>query len=90
MTEQRCNRWHLCQLTPEAALEHDRRVHNCGPNVGLGWTPYNYRATKGAVSQWACHTESELATRLQARGLAILGWTPWRDGIRTTYLEEIA
>lgn len=77
-------RWHLVQLTPEAAEAHDRRVHNCGPDVMLGWKPYTYRVTWGAISQWACHTEEELARKLRLDGVKVAGWTEWRDGIRTT------
>ena len=82
--------WHLVQLTPEAALEHDRRVYKCGPDVGLGWTPYTYRATFGAVSYWACHNETELQSRLKQHGLEIDRWTDWRSGIRTTYPRKVA
>lgn len=89
MSDQRFNRWHLVQLTPEAAMEHDRRVHKCGPGVGLGWTPYNYRATRGAVAQWACHTDEQLAVKLRQHGLKIAKWTPWSEGgVRSTYLVE--
>ena len=44
--------WHVTQLTPEAAMAHEKRIRNLGPEIGLGWIPYNYLVTRGAVSQW--------------------------------------
>lgn len=71
-------------------MEHDRFVYKVtDPNTRLGWTPYNFRATKGAVSQWACHTEDELTSRLSRHGLKIVKWSDWRDGVRTTRLEAL-
>ena len=80
--------WSLVQLTPEEAEAHDRRCYNVQPNVGLGWKPYTFRATYGAISQFACHTEEQLAHALSSRGLKITGWSEWRNGIRTTQLER--
>ena len=82
------NHWHLVQLTPEAAEQHDRMVYRAGPDVRFGWKPYTYRATRGAVAQFAAHSDEELATRLKSRGLKVAGWTDWRDGIRTTELVD--
>lgn len=79
--------WWLCQLTPEAAEAHERRTHNAeDPNIMLGWKPYTYRVTLNACSYFACHDERELERRLRNYGLAVAGWTEWRDGVRTTRL----
>jgi hypothetical protein len=80
--------WHLTEMTPEAAMRHTRRVHDIPDHVGLGWTPYNLLATHGAVSQWACYTHDELTERLKRHGLKIEGWSPWSDGVRSTFLTE--
>lgn len=81
--------WFLTQLTPDAAEQHDRRVYNAGPDVGLGWRPYTFRATRGAVAQFACHTDGELGTQLRKRGLRVVAWTPWRDGVRSARLSDV-
>ena len=59
--------WHVTQLTPEAALAHEKRIRNLGPEIGLGWTPYNYLVTRCASSQWACYTDDELNRWLWAK-----------------------
>lgn len=82
-------RWHVTQLTPEAALAHEKRVIGAGPEVGLGWTPYNYLVTHGAISQWACHTEAEFERELKRRNLAVTEWTGWENGIRSAFLKEV-
>jgi hypothetical protein len=82
------NTWWLVQLTPEAAEAHDRRVYGVADDVTLGWHPYTYHATRGAVSQWACHNDAQLAGKLRRHGLSVGGWSEWRDGMRTTRLVE--
>ena len=80
--------WHVTQLTPDAALEFERRSHNVdNNNVTLGWTPYTYRVTYGAVSQWACHTEQEFE-RYCRQNKFTLDWSPWRNGIRSAALTR--
>jgi hypothetical protein len=81
--------WHITQLTQEAAEKHDRMVHGVPPATMLGWKPYTYRATYRAVSQFACHTEVELSRGLRQRGLSVSGWSPWSNGVRSTYAEEL-
>ena len=80
--------WHVTQLTPEAALAHERRAYNVQNNVTLGWTPYNYRVTYGAVSQWACHTKEEFERYCRQNKFS-LDWSPWRDGIRYATLTRL-
>jgi hypothetical protein len=80
--------WHLTQLTPEAAETHDRRVYNAQPPTMLGWKPYTYRATRSAVSQFACHEDWQLKAQLKRHGLKVKAWTEWRDGVRTAQLIE--
>jgi hypothetical protein len=79
--------WHITQLTPEAALEHEKRIRNLGPEIGLGWTPYNYLVTRGAISQWACHTEDELNRWLRTKHFNSPQWTSWSNGIRSAWLQ---
>lgn len=81
-------RWHLLQMTPERAMEHERFAYNVGPDTRLGWKPYTFRATRGAVSQWACYTEGELAGKLRMHGLEVTGWSEWKDGMRTAEIKQ--
>ena len=83
--------WHVTQLTPEAAEAWTRRSMGIPDHAGLGWTPYNYLVTYGAVSQWACYTEQEFERELRVRHLQVAReWTPWENGIRSTYLQEVS
>jgi hypothetical protein len=81
-------KWHVTQLTPEAADAHTRRAHSIGPNVTLGWTPCNYLVTYGSISQWACHTEEEFQSWLQRNSFTEPQWTPWHNGIRSAFLDK--
>lgn len=78
---------HVTQLTPEAALQHARRC--CGledkPAVGIGWRPYQYLVTDRAISQWACY-DGEFEAECRRRGLVVVGWSDWREGIRYSQL----
>lgn len=77
------------QLTAEAAEAFDRRVHNVPETTLLGWTPYQFRVTRGAVNRWACVTPAEFMLECRRRGLRAVGeWTPWVDGVRTVQLVE--
>lgn len=82
--------WHVTQATDEEAIAHARRCIGIQdkPEIGLGWKPYNYLVTRGAISQWACHTEDEFNRRLARYGLRVDGWSEWRDGIRSSTLSQ--
>jgi hypothetical protein len=82
-------RYHVTQMTPEAAMEHARRVHGIAdkPEIGLGWTPYNFYVTDRAVSAWATHTEIEFESRRIADRLTAPAWGPWRDGVRGAWMD---
>jgi hypothetical protein len=82
-------RWHVTQMTPEAAMEWTRRVHGLAdkPHIGIGWIPYNFLVTYGAVSQWATYTETEFDDRCRRDHLQLTHWTPWENGIRSAFLD---
>lgn len=82
--------WFVTELSPWAALEHDRRVYNVGPGVELGWTPYTHRVTRNSVSQWATVGEVEFERTLKARHLKVVEWSPWHNGVRFARLVEVA
>ena len=79
----------VCQLTPEEAEAHTRRTHSIPPAVGLGWTPYNYLVTEGALSAWACHTQEEFEGECRKRGIRCGDWSPWANGVRIARLISV-
>lgn len=81
--------WHVTQLTPEEAESFDRRAYGVTSPERLGWTPYTYRVTYGAVAQWAGHTAEEFARFLSTNRLAEPTWSAWNNGIRYATLIEL-
>jgi hypothetical protein len=57
------SRWHVTQLDEAAAERHARLTHGIldKPEVLLGWTPYRYLATYGAISQRATPYTNSIA-----------------------------
>jgi len=82
--------WHLTGLGSRSAEQHARRAYNVPPDVRLGWKPYRYLATRGAISQWACHSAAELRVELQRRGLELDTQTHMGSGMRAWRLKERA
>ena len=82
-------RYHVTQMTSEAAMKHTRRVIGIAdkPEVGIGWTPYNFYVTDRAVSAWATHTEVEFESKRIADRLTAPVWGPWHDGIRSAWMD---
>jgi hypothetical protein len=64
--------WHLTMLTRRGAERWTRLVHNVPEHVGLGWRPYTYLVTRGAVSQAAFHRGADVKRWLSARGLRVV------------------
>ena len=84
-------RYHVTQMTPEAAMKHTRLIHGITdkPEVGIGWKPYNFLVLQnGSISAWATHTEIEFESRRIADRLTAPAWGPWRDGIRSAWMEK--
>lgn len=77
------NQWQLTELTADEAERFTRRAYNVPAGVGLGWVPYRFYLTRGAVAQAACHTEAECARMLTSRGLTPTPWSAWDSGVRT-------
>jgi hypothetical protein len=84
--------WHVTKLTDEAAMRHARLRSGLQdrPDVTLGWTPYNYLVSQGAMSTWACHTAAEFEAWQRRMGLHVREWLPEQNGVQWARLETQA
>ncbi len=64
--------YHVTWTGKKMAEEWDRRAHEIAPHIGLGWTPYTIRITKGAISEIAFHKARELRRWLNGRKLRLV------------------
>lgn len=81
--------WHVTHLTDEAALRHERRIRGLSDDITLGWTPYNYIVERGAINQWACHTEADFERKLRRCNLVVGEWRDHGNGIKSAPLIEV-
>lgn len=83
-------RYHVTELTPEAAMRHARLCSGIlnKPEVGIGWTPYTHIVQFGALSSWATVGAEAFERELRRRRMKVIEWRDCGDGVRWSRLEE--